>query len=271
MKCAKCLLAASLVSLLVLLAGRALAQDKHGDADLNLALKEAVNVGANLYNRFGDHAGCYRVYQGALIAVKPFLQPDLQKKVEEGLARAEKLPGFSERAFELRSVIDEIRERAKTANVATPAKKPIPAPPREEVKPPTKLDPEPDKKPGEKVDRPAPAKEPAEKASTAESGDKALVSGRVTFEGRPLPGGYFVSLVSDEGRSFSAGVQKDGVYTFRTPIRPGRYRVQIETFLEKETPPGNVEVPARYRNAATSKLEVELQAGRRVVDLDLIK
>src|SRR5208282_4559731 len=36
-------------------------------------LKSVINEGADLYNKQGDHAGCYRLYQGSLLTVQPLL------------------------------------------------------------------------------------------------------------------------------------------------------------------------------------------------------
>lgn len=232
--------------LVAALQGKAAAQDKHGQAELNQSLREAINVGANLYNTYGDHAGCYRIYQGALIAVKPFVPADLQKKIDSSLEKAEKKTSFSDRAFELRAIIDEIRERTKVA--AAP-----PSAAKDEVK------------------ETPPKATPEAKATTPGAGDRAVVSGKVSYDGQPLPGGYFVALVSEEGRSYSSAVQKGGSFEFRTPLPPGKYRIQIETFLEKEAPPTSLEVPARYRNAATSGLTVQLQPGARFLDVNLVK
>src|SRR4051794_1449195 len=97
-------------------AGTNHAQDKpakHDAGDLNKSLREVINVGAELFNKNADYAGCYRVYQGALLAVKPFLPPDVQQKVDASVAKAEQMPLMSDRAFELRKTIDEVRAFTK--------------------------------------------------------------------------------------------------------------------------------------------------------------
>jgi hypothetical protein len=105
-------------ALLCGLAGGAGAQEKkpfekHDSSALNAALKDVINAGAKLYNDNGDHAGCYRMYQGSLLSVRPFLAPDLQKKIDDSVAKAETMGSFADRAFALRSVLDEIRDRTK--------------------------------------------------------------------------------------------------------------------------------------------------------------
>ena len=108
--------AATLMVLLV--AGNFQAQEKqevagkHDAAVLRESLKEVINSGADLFNKYGDHAGCYRLYQGALLAVKPFLAPSVQAEVDMAIAEAEKLPKFADRAFAMRKTIDGVRALA---------------------------------------------------------------------------------------------------------------------------------------------------------------
>ena len=46
--------------------------DKHDAKILRDALKDVVNAGAQLFNKDGDHAGCYRLYQGRAHLAKAF-------------------------------------------------------------------------------------------------------------------------------------------------------------------------------------------------------
>ncbi len=81
------------------------------DVALYNDLRDVINRGADLYNS-GDWAGCYRLYEGALMAVKPMLdhRPGLQKAIGEGITNAERDPTLFRRAFVLRAVIDKIRD-----------------------------------------------------------------------------------------------------------------------------------------------------------------
>jgi hemoglobin len=104
-----CALAVGSVSL------RADAPPKGGDrkaADTQVfnTLRDVVNQGADLYNS-GDWSGCYRLYEGALLGIRPFLdhRPELQKAIADGITRARANPDLSRRAFDLRAVIDKIR------------------------------------------------------------------------------------------------------------------------------------------------------------------
>jgi hemoglobin len=103
------------------------------DTALYNNLRDVINRGAALYNS-GDQAGCYRLFEGALMAVRPLLahHPDLQKAITDGLTGAEQDPMLNRRAFALRAVLDRVRDeinpRGKTAGGGTPAPGPGPGP-----------------------------------------------------------------------------------------------------------------------------------------------
>jgi hemoglobin len=80
------------------------------DETVYKTLREVINKGADLYNA-GDTAGCYRLYEGALMATEPLLdhRPNLQKDITAGLAKAAATPFLDQRAFVLREVIDKVR------------------------------------------------------------------------------------------------------------------------------------------------------------------
>ncbi len=81
------------------------------DKKLNSILIQVTNEGAALYNN-GDPSGCYRLFQGALLAVAPMLEhrPALKNSVAEKLAKAPAQPSCAHRAFYLRKVIDDVRK-----------------------------------------------------------------------------------------------------------------------------------------------------------------
>jgi hypothetical protein len=217
-------------ALLCGLAGGAAAQEKktyekHDASALNTALRDVINAGAKLYNDNGDHAGCYRMYQGSLLSVRPFVAPDLQRKIDASLAGCDQLGSFAERAFELRRVLDEIRARTKAPETKAPE-----------------------------------AKEP-------ESKEKGQVAGTLMFQGKGVAGGYFVTLISGSGKKFSAAIQKDGSFGFKTPIPVGEYRIAIEPVPEAKGP----DLPMRYASETTSGLVIRVQVGKQAVDLNLVK
>lgn len=112
--------------LLIVLAGQSSAQDnKQLDQRIYDTLKEVINTGADVYNakaedrdvyvREMNRAGCYRIYQGALISLQPMLahHPQLQKVIDNSFAKATTQASMAEKAFTLREALDEIRRQLK--------------------------------------------------------------------------------------------------------------------------------------------------------------
>lgn len=117
-----------LIALLVLAAFPAKGstqENKQLDQQIYEALKEVINTGADTYNakaedrdlylREMNRAGCYRIYQGALISIRPMLghHPQLQKVIDNGFAKATTQATAAEKAFSLREALDEIRRVLK--------------------------------------------------------------------------------------------------------------------------------------------------------------
>src|SRR5262249_23477404 len=85
------------------------------DEIVNRTLRDVINRGAAMYNDQGDYAGCYRLWEGALLMVRPFLdhRPELQKAIDAGIVDAQRNPQLNRRAFVLREVIDKIRTETR--------------------------------------------------------------------------------------------------------------------------------------------------------------
>jgi hemoglobin len=101
------------------------------------ALRDVINTGRDLFNKYGDYSGCYRVFQGSLLTVKPLLthRPDLQKVIEKGMADAEQFSYAHQRAFALRKVLDTVRAglRSGAAVAAVPEQIGLPKPKVEKI------------------------------------------------------------------------------------------------------------------------------------------
>src|SRR5947208_2846077 len=86
---------------------------KRGDLDAAIyrVLRTVINEGADLYNS-GDWPGCYRLYEGSLITVRPLLDhhPALQQAIDAAVAEAARSPQLADRAFVLRRAIDQVRK-----------------------------------------------------------------------------------------------------------------------------------------------------------------
>lgn len=87
-------------------------------------LRDIINTGADLYNPpLNDRAGCYRLYQGALLTVRPLLDhhPELQKAIDAGLTEAAQAESPGARAFALRRVLDRIRTEVHPEGIRPPS------------------------------------------------------------------------------------------------------------------------------------------------------
>lgn len=73
------------------------------------AVYESAVRGTEIFNK-GNHEGCYRLYEGTLIALVPMLdhRAKLQATVKIRLANASKMKS-ADAAFELRTALDEIQ------------------------------------------------------------------------------------------------------------------------------------------------------------------
>ena len=88
-------------------------------------LRDVINAGAETYNA-GDVAGCWRLYEGALMMLKPMLdhRPELQKAIDDGIAGAGQNPFMDRRAWVLRGVIDKVRKETGPSS-GTPGPLPV--------------------------------------------------------------------------------------------------------------------------------------------------
>ncbi len=90
-------------------------------------LRDVHNFGAEFYNRAGDPAATFRIYQGALMTIRPLLghRPQVQKFIEQSLAEVDQEPTVAHKAYRLHVVIEEVRSQLrKSADAAkTPAPK----------------------------------------------------------------------------------------------------------------------------------------------------
>jgi hypothetical protein len=222
--------------------GAAAADDKAAfDKSVSDSLREVHHVGRELFNTNKDFAGAYRVYQGALLAVKPLLahRPEVQKGIDSGLAAAEKEGDPARKAFMLHETIENARTALKTA---------APLPKATE------------KKPAETVN-PAPPPKPKTPAETGKPAGGPGFRGTVTLKGQPLPAGevILVSLDLPKPRVFSATIQADGTYSLADAIPAAKYVVIVT----------GKNVPEKYHTTTTSGLRVEVKQPPTVFNIEL--
>jgi hemoglobin len=78
---------------------------------ITATLREVHDRGADLYNN-RDTAGCYRLFQGGLIAVRGMLghRPDVQQTIDKGLAEADRSDSVAARAYTLHGLVEQVRK-----------------------------------------------------------------------------------------------------------------------------------------------------------------
>jgi hypothetical protein len=210
------------------------------------ALRDVHNRGADLYNTKKEYEAAYRMYQGALVAVRPLLghRPAAQKIIDEGLAAAEKEGVVAIRAFKLHEAIEDVRSYLKDP---TAKKNPDPKP----------KDPK-DPKPKDPID---PKPKDVTKPKDPGAGAAGSVSGKVTFKGQPLAAAEVTVVTLDEAkpRVFTAPIQTDGSYSFKEPLPPGRYVVIVTATA----------VPAKYATTTTSGLTIDVKPGANSQNIEL--
>jgi hypothetical protein len=112
--------------------------------------------------------------------------------------------------------------------------------------------------------------------------EMASVSGKVTYNGKPVPKGAITfQAVDPSGRNATGAIEPDGSYTLQTE-QPrdgallGEYRVAISARDDEVlmyTPPKPIPpkrlVPAKYENPGTSELTATVKSGRNDIPFDL--
>jgi hypothetical protein len=194
------------------------------------ALREVHNRGAELYNR-GDAAGCYRMYESALLVVRPFLahRPAIQAVIDAGLAEVAKTDGAKIQAFRLHEVIEDVRGRLKVELKITDPARPNPMP-KEKASPP----------------------------------GATTLAGTITLDGKPAAGVEVTIVTLDQPlpRVFTARADEKGAFTFPAGPRAGRYVAAVSS-------PGTVAIPEKYRTTGTSGLTIDVTDPAQPLRLEL--
>ena len=114
-----------------------------------------------------------------------------------------------------------------------------------------------------------------------EARDGASVEGTMSLDGEPLAGAVIKYYAEGDRRPTAVGnTQDDGTFRLRTatgePLKPGRYRVSVAKFSAPTADARDAEAalvklatPKSYAAPATSPLQVEVQGGNNVMDIDL--
>jgi hypothetical protein len=125
-------------------------------------------------------------------------------------------------------------------------------------------------------------------------GGKGTVSGKVTYQGKPVRGGT-VSFIPEAGSPAMSPIEEDGSYTVRN-VLPGKVKITVntESFRPQKAPPGvppkfakemmekmnpdfadperakrYVPIPAQYRDLDKTSLSYEVKSGAQEYNIDL--
>lgn len=107
---------------------------------------------------------------------------------------------------------------------------------------------------------------------------RAVVTGRVTFKGEPVPGGMiFFHVTNDQGPQVGTGrIESDGTYkTGLVPIGMAKIAVENETSkpgksaATTSSPIPYTPLPRKYARPDTSGLTFDVKAGIQTCDIDL--
>lgn len=98
--------------------------NKDLDKAIYNSLANVVNKGAAAYN-VGDHMGCYRMFEGALLTVHPLLahRRTLQDAITKGMAAAAANPvliGKTGRAWALHTLLEHVRKEIRPGGTGKP-------------------------------------------------------------------------------------------------------------------------------------------------------
>jgi hypothetical protein len=109
-------------------------------------------------------------------------------------------------------------------------------------------------------------------------GGPGTVTGKVTFNGQPLPGGL-VTVHDSEGQPRNGPISKDGTYSVSN-ITPGPAQVTVLTVPDLKSirdPEGKgkdplgkfVEIPQKFSDKTKSGFSLEVKSGKQEFNLDL--
>jgi len=89
-----------------------------------------------------------------------------------------------------------------------------------------------------------------------------IVSGTVTFQGKPLPGGEVMWCTTRDGSSIVRGgpIRENGTFALDTPTGPAKVAIHVAD-IKKVPSSRHVEIPSKYTDAEQSGLSYEAKEG----------
>jgi hypothetical protein len=108
-------------------------------------------------------------------------------------------------------------------------------------------------------------------------GSQGTVSGKVSLDGKPLPGGV-VNIYDSEGQTRTGGISKEGTYSVSN-LALGKAQVSVVTLGSRDSVRGGnpnstsagtfVAVPGKYMDKDQSGLALEVKAGKQDFEIQL--
>jgi hypothetical protein len=105
------------------------------------------------------------------------------------------------------------------------------------------------------------------------------VSGRVTFQGKPVSQGRVTFLNAHAGTGDEALLNRDGTYAIKKPLLVGDYQVTIIPLIvrKKDDPKGPVvgvevaapDIPQKYRTIGSTDLKATIKEGKNEINFDM--
>lgn len=101
-------------------------------------------------------------------------------------------------------------------------------------------------------------------------GQTVAIKGKITYMGQPLSQGTIQFEPEDSGREANGNIQPDGTFSLTTfregdGAIPGTHRVAVSGTGDG----GKVVVPIQFHNPSSSKVEIEVSAGKTEYAIDL--
>jgi hypothetical protein len=90
----------------------------------------------------------------------------------------------------------------------------------------------------------------------------AIVSGTVTYQGKPLPGGEVMWCTTKDGAAIARGgpIRENGTFALDTPTGPAKIAIHVAD-LKKNQLSRFVEIPAKYTDMEKSGLTYDAKDG----------
>jgi hypothetical protein len=105
------------------------------------------------------------------------------------------------------------------------------------------------------------------------------VSGKVTFEGKPVTEGMIFFQNPETGASAEAQLTRDGTYTLGTPLPTGEYRVYLMPLIERRQvdgkgpvvgePKAAPDIPEKYRTIGSTELRATVNEGKNDLNFNM--